>query len=64
VPAVAVSTAAVAATRCPVDTIRLRLTGIQVGQAVVAILAVLAICGEYSTGLIHGRRPARCSTSP
>lgn len=55
---VAVSTAAVAAThcpagpRCPVDTIRLSLTGIQVGQAVVAILAVLAICGEYSTGLI------------
>jgi len=56
---VAVSTAVLAATRCPaglrcpVDTTRLSLTGIQCGQAVVAILAVLAIGNEYSTGLIH-----------
>jgi ABC-2 type transport system permease protein len=55
---VAVSTAAVAATscpagmQCPVDTTKLSLTGIQFGQAVVAILAVLAICNEYSTGMI------------
>lgn len=56
---VAISTAAVGAThcpaslRCPVDTTKLSLTGIQAGQAVVAILAVLVICNEYSTGLIH-----------
>jgi ABC-2 type transport system permease protein len=56
---VAVSTAAVAAThcpasmQCPVDTTKLSLTGVQLGQAVVAILAVLAICNEYSTGMIR-----------
>jgi ABC-2 type transport system permease protein len=55
----AVSTAAVGAThcpaglQCPVDTTKLSLTGIQFGQAVVAILAVLAICNEYSTGMIR-----------
>jgi ABC-2 type transport system permease protein len=38
---------------CPVDTTRLSLTGVQVGQAVVAILAVLAICNEYSSGMIR-----------
>ena len=56
---VAVSAAATAAVRCPagtacpVDTAKLSLTGIQVGQAVVAILAVLVISGEYSTGMIR-----------
>jgi len=56
---VAVSTAAVGAThcpgsmQCPVDTTKLSLTGIQFGQAVVAILAVLVICNEYSTGMIR-----------
>jgi ABC-2 type transport system permease protein len=56
---VAVSTAAAAATRCPagtscpVDTTKLSLTGVQVGQAVVAILAVLGISSEYSTGMIR-----------
>ena len=46
---VAVSTAATAATRCPVgtgcpvDTTKLSLTGVQFGRAVVAILAVLGI---------------------
>jgi ABC-2 type transport system permease protein len=56
---VAVSTAAVGATRCPqgmtcpVDTTKLSLTGVQFGQAVVAILAVLAISNEYSTGMIR-----------
>jgi ABC-2 type transport system permease protein len=55
---VVVSAAAVGATRCPagmqcpVDTTKLSLTGIQFGQAVVAILAVLAICNEYSTGMM------------
>jgi ABC-2 type transport system permease protein len=56
---IAVSVAAVAATNCPrgmtcpVDTTKLSLTGVQFGQAVVAILAVLAISNEYSTGLIR-----------
>jgi ABC-2 type transport system permease protein len=56
---VAVSAAADAASRCPagmtcsVDTVKLSLTGIQLGQAVVAILAVLPICNEYSTGMIR-----------
>ena len=67
---VAVSAAAAAAVTCPsapacqVDTTKLSLTGIQLGQAVVAILAVLAISNEYSTGMIRvtftamPRRPA------
>jgi len=56
---VAVSAAATAAARCPsgtacpVDTTKLSLTGIQAGQAIVAILAVLAISGEYSSGMIR-----------
>jgi ABC-2 type transport system permease protein len=56
---VGVSAAAAAATRCPaglawpVDTGKLTFTGVQLGQAVVAILAVLAIGGEYSTGMIR-----------
>jgi ABC-2 type transport system permease protein len=36
-----------------VDTTKLSLTGIQAGQALVAVLAVLAIGGEYSTGMIR-----------
>jgi ABC-2 type transport system permease protein len=56
---IAVSTAAAAATRCPqrmmcpIDTTKLSLTGVQFGQAVVAILAVLVISNEYSTGMIR-----------
>lgn len=56
---VAVSAAADAASRCPasmtcaVDTARLSLAGIQLGQAIVAILAVLPVCNEYSTGMIR-----------
>jgi ABC-2 type transport system permease protein len=56
---IGVSAAAVDATRCPagaacqVDTAKLTLTGVQFGQAVVAILAVLAVGGEYSTGMIR-----------
>jgi ABC-2 type transport system permease protein len=56
---VAVSTAAVAATKCapalscPADTTKLSLTGIYLGQAVVAILGVLAVSNEYSTGMIR-----------
>jgi len=56
---IAVSTAAVGATHCPqnlacpVDATKLSLTGVQVGQAVVAILAVLTISNEYSSGMIR-----------
>ena len=35
------------------DPAKISLTGISLGQAVVAILAVLAISGEYSTGMIR-----------
>ena len=37
---------------CGVDATKQALTGIQVGQAVVAVLAVLVIGGEYSTGMV------------
>jgi ABC-2 type transport system permease protein len=35
------------------DTTKLSLTGVVIGQAVVAILAVTAVSGEYATGMIH-----------
>jgi ABC-2 type transport system permease protein len=55
---VAVSAAADAAATCPsggcqVDPARLSLTGVQAGQAIVTIIAVLAVSGEYSTGMIR-----------
>jgi ABC-2 type transport system permease protein len=55
---IAVSAAADAASACPsggcqADPAKLSLTGVQVGQAIVAILAVLAISNEYSTGMIR-----------
>jgi ABC-2 type transport system permease protein len=56
---IAVSTAAVGATHCPpnltcpVDTTKLSLTGIQLGQAVAAILAVLMVSNEYSSGMMR-----------
>jgi ABC-2 type transport system permease protein len=56
---VAVGAATAAVTRCgggagcAVDPTRVSLTGIEVGQAVVAVLAVLVISGEYSTGMIR-----------
>jgi ABC-2 type transport system permease protein len=58
VATVAVSTAAAATISCPagdcgVDPARVSLTGVQLGQAVVAILAVLVIGGEYATGMVH-----------
>jgi len=42
-----------ASAACPVDTTKLSLTGVQLGQAVVAVLAVLMISNEYSTGMIR-----------
>lgn len=56
---VAVGAATAAATRCgagtgcAIDPTKVSLTGIEVGQAVVAVLAVLVISGEYSTGMIR-----------
>ena len=52
------SAAAVAAMSCPaagcvVDLPRLSLTGVQLGQAVVALLAVLVVSNEYGTGMIR-----------
>jgi ABC-2 type transport system permease protein len=50
--ATAAATRCGAGTRCAIDPTRVSLTGIQVGQAVVAVLAVLVVTGEYSTGMI------------
>jgi ABC-2 type transport system permease protein len=54
---VGVGAAATAAVGCPggvctVDTTKLSLTGVQLGQTIVAVLAVLMVGSEYSTGLI------------
>jgi ABC-2 type transport system permease protein len=51
--ATAAATSCGAGTGCVVDPTRVSLTGIEVGQAVVAVLAVLVISGEYSTGMIR-----------
>jgi ABC-2 type transport system permease protein len=55
---VAVSVAAAAAVRCPSggcaeDPARISLTGVYLGQAVIAIVAVLSISDEYGTGMIR-----------
>jgi ABC-2 type transport system permease protein len=55
---VTVSTAVAAAVTCPAgncaeDPAKISLTGIYLGQVVVAILAVLMISSEYSTGMIR-----------
>ncbi|HSZ39178.1 MAG TPA: ABC transporter permease [Trebonia sp.] len=55
---VAVSAAAAAAARCPSgacadDPARISLTGIYLGQALVAVMAVLAVSGEYGSGMIR-----------
>jgi ABC-2 type transport system permease protein len=54
---VSVSTLETAITKCPPecgdDTTKLSLTGILVGQAAVAVLAVLVMTGEYSSGMIR-----------
>jgi ABC-2 type transport system permease protein len=55
---VAVGAAVATATRCPAagcgqDPAKVSLSGIDLGQAVVAVLAVLAISGEYGNGMIR-----------
>ncbi|MFI6316253.1 ABC transporter permease [Nonomuraea sp. NPDC050556] len=42
-----------APTGCTQDAARISLFGVQAGQVLVTILAVLAITGEYTTGMIH-----------
>ncbi len=51
--ATAAATRCGAGTRCSIDPTKVSLTGLEVGQAVVAVLAVLMISGEYSTGMIR-----------
>jgi ABC-2 type transport system permease protein len=55
---VVVSAAAAAATRCPSghcadDPAKISLTGVYLGQAIVAVLAVMAVSGEYGTSMIR-----------
>ena len=55
---VALSAVTAAATRCPAtdcggDPAKISFTGVYLGQAVVAIVAVLIISNEYSTGMIR-----------
>jgi ABC-2 type transport system permease protein len=55
---VALSAGTAAATRCPAagcggDPVKISFTGVYLGQAVVAIVAVLIISNEYSTGMIR-----------
>ena len=55
---VTVSSAVVAVEKCStascaVDATKVSLTGIQVGQAAVAILGVMVIGGEYATGMVR-----------
>ncbi|UGQ10398.1 ABC transporter permease [Yinghuangia sp. ASG 101] len=38
---------------CHEDTVKLSLTGVWVGQAAVAAFAVLAVAGEYGTGMVR-----------
>jgi ABC-2 type transport system permease protein len=38
---------------CQADPAKLSLTGVQAGQAIVAVIAVLAVSNEYSTGMIR-----------
>jgi ABC-2 type transport system permease protein len=55
---VALSAAAAAAARCPAvgcgqDPAKISFTGVDLGQAVVAVVAVLVVGGEYGTGMIR-----------
>src|SRR5215475_3366130 len=54
---VAASTLVTSVVKCPAscsdDTAKLSLTGVMLGQAAVAGLAVLAVTAEYTTGMIR-----------
>lgn len=49
--AAAAATVSCPSTGCRYDAVKVSLMGVQVSQSVVAILAVLAITGEYGTGM-------------
>ena len=49
----AAATTTCASRHCGQDLTKLSLTGVQLGQAIVAILAVLVIGNEYSTGMLR-----------
>ncbi|MEO3798790.1 ABC transporter permease [Nonomuraea sp. B1E8] len=51
--AVAAASVTCASAGCGHDAARIGLQGVQLGQATVALLAVLMVCGEYGTGLIR-----------
>jgi len=53
VGAIAANAASCRAGGCQIDPAKVSLTGIYLGQAIVAIVAVTAISGEYSTGMIR-----------
>lgn len=58
VATVALSTVATSVVNCTAsgcggDTVKLTLMGVYLGQSLVAVLAVLVISGEYSTGMIR-----------
>jgi ABC-2 type transport system permease protein len=48
-----VAAASCSARGCAFDVAKTSLTGVGLGQAVVAILAVVAVGGEYSTGMVR-----------
>lgn len=45
--------AACSSPACGPDPVKTSLTGIALGQAVIAVLAVTVVCGEYGTGMIR-----------
>jgi len=53
VSALAAGTATCPAAGCQLDPAKVSLTGVDLGQAIVAIVAVTAVSGEYSTGMIR-----------
>jgi ABC-2 type transport system permease protein len=53
VSAIAANSVSCPAGGCQLDPAKVSLTGIYLGQAVVAIMAVTVISGEYSTGMIR-----------
>jgi len=53
VGAIAANAAACPGQSCQIDPVKVSLTGIYLGQAVVAIMAVTSVSGEYSTGMIR-----------
>jgi len=53
VSAAAAATIPCRAVGCTGDPAKISLTGVQLGQAVVTILAVLVVSGEYGTGMIR-----------